>query len=84
MDDKSVSNGGKLTARCQCFRGSSANLVISVFFTVDIQSTAGWRAGKRIKKKKKKNPVSWWMIRCKCSVKLLVLVGAAAVVHITL
>lgn len=44
MDDKSVSNEGKLRARCQCqcFRGSSANRFISVF-TVDSQSAAGWK-----------------------------------------
>lgn len=47
MDDKSVSNEGKLTARCQCLRflGSSANLFVSVS-TVDGQSAAGRRAGK--------------------------------------
>lgn len=39
MDDKSVSNEGKLTARCQCqrFRGSGANLFVSAF-TGDGQS----------------------------------------------
>lgn len=47
MDDKSVSNEGKLTARCrcQCCRGSGVNLFISVF-TVDRQSAAGRNAGK--------------------------------------
>lgn len=39
MDDKSVSNEGKLAARCQCqgFGGSSANLFISVFTLSQLQ-----------------------------------------------
>lgn len=44
MDDKSVSNEGKHTARCRCFRGSATNLFISVV-TVDTQ------AGERVKTK---------------------------------
>lgn len=67
MDDKSVSNEGKLTARCQCqrFTGGGANLFVSAS-TGDGQS-----AGKQRNKK--------WMIslRCKCSgEKLLVFSGS--------
>lgn len=51
MDDKSVSNEGKHTARCRCFRGSTTNLFISVF-TVDAHSAAGQRARKNIRKGK--------------------------------
>lgn len=38
MDDKSVSNEGKHTARCRCFRGSATNLFISVFTVETLES----------------------------------------------
>lgn len=78
MDDKSVSNEGKLIARCQCqcFRGSSANLFTSFYSRQSVCC--------RLEQEKQLINRVWISLRCKCSVKLLVLLTAATVVHATL